>query len=1007
MASIANPTAGSGGGSGGGGVGGGHGYGGGGGGGGGSSDDPRDTDQYGFNDPKNAYKYVEQSGTKSQDIWNALYPGAQSDTMDQFTDPAYLQSLGIPQDQWDEVQQFVQDQLDVGTDPQTILANLTKAQQDASGQLAAADKIEGNNEDWLSQATPRFNVEEQQYTAGSGWIPGDDPTTTDTVERRYRDPNWNEDNPLMMPDTDPIAMLMNQAYDYQNPNASGGNNYTDQGFQNTAQFFNRILNMRNDPRAQAVMAQVNGGQGGGGAQGTGANIGGVAGLIAQLQAMQQQSGGSGGNSGQVSDVRDNNDPNVQQRWDPASMGTWHLPPGVQPGSVPGDPDNPDVVVNGNVSNPPVVTPTGIPIGTQTTAPPQPTFGQRSPWQGGWNIPDSVRSQIAPGPQTSADRAATNALGGFVPPNPDEIVPPGSTNPNLQNILNVIASQMPGYTPPQTTAQRAATNATGGFVPPNQNEIVQRPQIPQAILNLIASQMQGNYPGIQPPGPQSTVDRVTTNINGGFVPPNPDEIVGRQQSTSIPGGEQQFVTAANGGRPTGNALPYGLPGEGDSAKEQIFSKPSVTQPALNTLDLSNVFGGQSIAEQNHIRLQQGLPLLDSSGQPVGETPGTVDWGSDAVAGGGPGMSRQIMPNNLINGLAGFKGQLPAQDPTVPQPDPQNLRQLAGNATNVGRGISNLLNNSQSGFLSTLLNAANQVGGALTGQQPAAPQAPGISREMANSQLAQILTGDNDPLTPGHQGPDDPISDEGSITGGTIYDQLIRNQVVNNGTLRDDLIQSMQNQGPNSYQAFEDAYPRDASGNRGTPASGQFYQIPVDPEERERARLIDFISGNVRNFIRGYSPYADFANYKRSVTDTGSQNASMTTTARSYDPRVTDANGGNPDLFGSVPDIIPSELPDDYGGDVVPTDLADTNEEPIFSPDLFQGGGGGSQGRRAMSRGMVGARKGVMPSRGQAQPRDIKNLAQGILRVKMSKQGSGGGGIPSRGELNKILARRKHR
>ena len=206
-------------------------------------------------------------------------------------------------------------------------------------------------------------------------------------------------------------------------------------------------------------------------------------------------------------------------------------------------------------------------------------------------------------------------------------------------------------------------------------------------------------------------------------------------------------------------------------------------------------------------------------------------------------------------------------------------MAGNATNIGRGISNLLNNSQSGFLSTLLNASQQVGGALTGQQPAAaPQAPSISHEMANSQLAQILTGDNDLATPGRQGPDDPMSAEGPISGGTLYDQLIRNQVVNNGTLRDDLIQSMQNQGPNSYQAFEDAYPRDASGNRGTPASGQFYQIPVDPEERERARLIDFISGNVRNFIRGYSPYADFANYKRSVTDTGSQNASMTTTAQ---------------------------------------------------------------------------------------------------------------------------------
>jgi len=427
------------------------------------------------------------------------------------------------------------------------------------------------------------------------------------------------------------------------------------------------------------------------------------------------------------------------------------------------------------------------------------------------------------------------------------------------------------------------------------------------------------------------------------------------------------------------------------------------PLYDKIRAAQNFGGassQSIADQNHIRLQQGLPLLDSTGQPVGETPGTVDWGSDAVAGGGPGASRQIMPNQLINGLAGFKGQLPMQDPTVPQPDPQTLQQMAGNATNVGKGISNLLS---SRMLSALVNAGNTVGGALTGQQQA-PAQPGISHEMANSQLAQILTGDTDLATPGRQGDFDPMSDEGPISGGTLYDQLIRNQVTTDQGLRGDLLAQMRRQGPFSSQQFSVDFPRDASGNRDTPESGAYWQTPVPEEERERARLIDFISGDVRNFIRGYSPYADFANYKRSVTDTGSQNASMTTTARSYDPRVTDANGGNPDLFGSVPDIIPSELPDDYGGNVVPTDLADTGEEQIFSPDLFQGmGGGGSQGRRGMSRQMVGARKGVMPSRGQAQPRDIKNLAQGILRVKMSK---GGGGI-SRSQLNNALARRKHR
>jgi hypothetical protein len=880
MASMANPPADTGGGGGGGGGGGRHGYGGGGGGGGGGGDG-----DYGFTDPKNAYKYVEQEGTRTQDIGNALYDGAQTDTEARFSDPAYLASIGIPEDQYDEVSQFIQDRIDIDQTPQAILGGLATAQQDASADIEAADIVENNNQAWLNLAPGRFDVQRGQYQTGSGWIPGDDPSTTDTVERRFRDPAWNEDNPLTMPDTDPIAILMNQAYDYQNPNASGGLNFTDEGFQKTAQLMNRLINMRNDPRAQAVMAQRNGSGGGTNGQ----SGGGLPAILQQIRdqvlALPQGSNGSGSTS--------------------AVTQTAESPPGAG------------------------TTSTGEPAGSYAGAPWDPTQ------LGNWHIPRPVG-----GP--SVDPAAGTLAPTSIYTNPDDYLNTVGANPSINDPL-----PMGTGLPPADIAGRIVN---GG-----------RPQSADDYLNSV-----GYDPSLDNPQLNST------------------EFPG---AASIPGGEQQFVTAANGGRPTGpsvyeqmqegfgNPSPYppgeqwraqlnqvtpqpnaeqnirdllapiyarirnpqnfqgmapGLAGVGDSAKEAIFSQPSVTQPALNEQDLANVFGTQA------------------------PTP-NVPFGSS-----------RMMPTEL--GL-GFNGEsIPASDPVVPQPDPQSLQQMAGNAANISGGINNLLSgNTSSSMLSTILNAAQRVGGALTGQQaPASP--PAISREMANSQLAQILTGDNDPATPGHQGDVAPISDAGGITGGTIYDQLIRNQVTTDQGLRGDLIGQMQREGPNSSQQYAQEYQRDINGNRDTAPEGQFWQTPVPDEIRERARLIDFISGEARDFIRGYNPMHNFANYKRSVVDTGSENTSMTTTSRSYDPRVTALNGGDPNLAPSVPDVIPDTLGAFSPDEIVPTDLADYGEEQIFAPELFQGmgGGGGLNGRHAMSRQMVGPRKGVMPSRGQTQP-----------------------------------------
>jgi hypothetical protein len=461
---------------GGGGGGGGHGgggrrhYGGGGGSGGGSGNG----NDWGFTDPVTTSTQTEKFEAKSSDRESQLWPEYKNEVLD-----AAIAQFGVD----DPRTQYVLDTLDTTTGPDPALEQVTNDMNAALGTISARDALDQNNKTWNTAAPANFEQLRTQYQQLTGNTLGDT-----TPEDAFQWQTAGENTPVNLANIAPgsvgdmISQLMDQAYDPANPNAlygySGGSN---ENIDKAADFFNRILNAgadRRDAKAQ-----------------TGAQR-----IMAALQNRLNPTNGKGsilggvGSYDPLSSATTDNNP-----YAPDTPGTYNPLTSANTGSISGSGPatnilSPESVFRGtyapalnqtdqaaNVS--PYDSDLGRPLQNlyeqlaQANTPNPPAAGSPNPsdmlngkhrWDpsqmGGWHIPDDVKANLAPGPQSTADRAATNATGGFVPYNPSEIIPGGSNNPNEQGITPAGAGI--NQLPPEIIAAAAQL----GHGPPGINEI---------------------------------------------------------------------------------------------------------------------------------------------------------------------------------------------------------------------------------------------------------------------------------------------------------------------------------------------------------------------------------------------------------------------------------------------------------------------------------------------------------------------------------------------------------
>jgi hypothetical protein len=402
--------------------------------------------------------------------------------------------------------QYVLDTLDTTTGPDPALEQVTNDMTAAQATIAAREGMDENNKTWTQAAPASFENLQDEYERITGYRIGDDPNTKGFEWQYQTNPDAELDLASIAPGTlgAQIQSMMSQAYDPENPAAMGENVAPQENFDEIADLFNRILDAGANRRESTQQAAPN--------------------ILAAIQNARAAIGKGGlldaSASYPASPPNNNNanntSPTVQQTWDPTSMGGWHLPPGVTPGSVPGDPGNPTVTTGGIASNPPVVTPTGIPIGTQTTGsgptntnlPPTSIYGPQPTTPPAGGMPGIIPPGGPPRNSTLQGAITTppTSIYGRNGVAPDVVNPPsnGGMGPNYgspnsggsSNSLATVISQLP----PEIL--QAAGEHAGG---------------PPAITDINWSLMQAGMPPLNSQGGVSTAGTYGPSGNSRILP----------------------------------------------------------------------------------------------------------------------------------------------------------------------------------------------------------------------------------------------------------------------------------------------------------------------------------------------------------------------------------------------------------------------------------------------------------------------------------------------------------
>lgn len=224
------------GGSGGGGGGGGRRHGGGGGGGSGSG-----SGDWGFTDPVTTSTQTEQVQAKSSERESQMWPEYKNEVYD-----AAVAQFGVD----DPRTQYVLDTLDTTTGPDPALEQVAHDMTAAQATIANRNALDENNKTWTTAAPASFEALRGQYQNLTGNILGDtNPEDAFQWQTVGDQSGVNLANIAPGSIGDKIVQLMSQAYDPANPNAMPVNPVTgapqvgtNEGFDQAAEFFNRILN---------------------------------------------------------------------------------------------------------------------------------------------------------------------------------------------------------------------------------------------------------------------------------------------------------------------------------------------------------------------------------------------------------------------------------------------------------------------------------------------------------------------------------------------------------------------------------------------------------------------------------------------------------------------------------------------------------------------------------------------------------------------------------------------
>jgi len=350
------------------------------------------------------------------------------------------------------------------------------------------------------------------------------------------------------------------------------------------------------------------------------------------------------------------------------------------------------------------------------------------------------------------------------------------------------------------------------------------------------------------------------------------------------------------------------------------------------------GPPGIAEINHALLQAGLPLLDSTGHLT-----------DAIPGYGPsGSTRPMFGQDALLGM-------PSKADGGYGKNNSDIRQAAMSKIAGPRNISSAI--------ATALNAT-------------------MPRQQANEAIAQLIAD---------------ASNEGPITGGTVYDQLIGNQVVTPPSvdqygrnvpskLRPDILESMQrlsgNQKREDLRGLADASLLPSG-------EGQYYQTnPIDPEMLANAQMLDRFAPGLRDLIRARSTRYALNPYSLNVDNTGTSTYTVKDTQTSRDPAAAAPIGaGDVNLLASPPD--PIVLDYDTNGEPIYNELEYQGAPPGALVDVnFGGGGGGIGGLKSMALRRI------------AQPTPKAPISTGKSHIK-----PGGGKTYSKGAKKSYITNTK--